>query len=97
MVMSKAGSEVILKCLMGKEGEIDVEGLPWGPEDERVPAGIETVVPAETIRGARGRVIEEVMVKREDGGGMRRVVVGRIGVEEGEEDEVVVIKEEPVD
>ncbi len=96
MVMSKAGSEVILKCLMGKEEEIDVEGLPWGPEDERVPAGIETVVPAETVRGARGRVVEEVMVKREDGGGVRRVVVGRVGGEEGE-DEVLEIKEEPVD
>ena len=93
MVMSKAGSEVILKCLMGKEGEIDVEGLPWGPVDERVPAGIETVVPAETVRGARGRVVEEVVVKRE-GGGVRRVVVGRM---EGEEGEVVEIKEEPVD
>ena len=94
MVMSKAGSEVILKCLMGRESEIDVETLPWGPVDERVPAGIETVVPATTVRGARGRVVEEVVVKREEGGGVRRVVVGRL--EDGE-DEVVEIKEEPVD
>ena len=93
MVMSKAGSEVVLKCLMGKESEIDVEGLPWGPVDERVPAGIETVVPATTVRGARGRVVEEVVVKRE-GGRVRRVVVGRL--EDGE-DEVVEIKEEPMD
>ena len=72
-----------------------MEGLPWGPVDERVPAGIETTVPAETVRGARGRVVEEVVVKRE-GGGVRRVVVGRL--EEGEgEGEVVEIKEEPVD
>ncbi|KAL8825562.1 MAG: hypothetical protein Q9191_004332, partial [Dirinaria sp. TL-2023a] len=47
MVMSKAGSEVILKSLLGREAEIDVEALPWGPEDERVPAGIETVVEAQ--------------------------------------------------
>lgn len=39
MVMSKSGSEVILKCLMGRENEIDIEALPWGPESERVPAG----------------------------------------------------------
>ena len=30
IVTSKAGCEVILKCLLGREGEIDVEGLPWG-------------------------------------------------------------------
>ena len=78
MVMSKAGSEVILKCLMGKEKEIDVENLPWGPEDEKTPAGIETVVAAETIRPARGRVVEEVLVKRE-GGGVSRVVLGMVG------------------
>ncbi|KAL9005402.1 MAG: hypothetical protein Q9188_001844, partial [Gyalolechia gomerana] len=28
VVMSKAGAEVILKCLLGRQGEIDVEGLP---------------------------------------------------------------------
>ena len=93
MVMSKAGSEVILKCLMGKEAEIDVESLPWGPEDEKVPAGIETVVAAEMVRPARGRRVEEVMIKRE-GGGVRRVVLGSLG--DGE-DEVVEIKEEPDD
>ena len=93
MVMSKAGSEVILKCLMGKEKEIDVENLPWGPEDEKTPAGIETVVAAETVRPARGRLVEEVLVKRE-GGGVRRVVLGRVGEGEGE---VVEIKEEPDD
>lgn len=93
MVMSKAGSEVILKCLMGKEKEIDVESLPWGPEDEKTPAGIETVVAAETVRPAKGRVVEEVIVKRE-GGGVRRVVLGRVGEGEGE---VVEIKEEPDD
>ena len=29
-MMSKAGSEVILKCLMGKVDDIDVDSLPWG-------------------------------------------------------------------
>ena len=33
MVMSKAGSEVILKCLLGKAGEIDVDSLPWGSDE----------------------------------------------------------------
>ncbi|KAG4028021.1 hypothetical protein MFRU_025g00860 [Monilinia fructicola] len=47
-VMSKAGSEVILKSLLGME--IDVDALPMGPEDER-DTGIETVVLAETVTG----------------------------------------------
>ncbi|KAL8935438.1 MAG: hypothetical protein Q9216_005420, partial [Gyalolechia sp. 2 TL-2023] len=58
VVMSKAGAEVVLKCLLGRQDEIDVEGLPWGPEDERAPAGIETVVEAEEVpmaKGVRGR------------------------------------------
>ncbi|KAL1302182.1 hypothetical protein AAFC00_002613 [Neodothiora populina] len=103
MVMSKAGAEVILKTLLNQD--IDVESLPWGPEDERCPAGIETVVVAEEVRPARGRVIEEVMVKRESGGrvvGM--VTVGRVGGEgAGADDddndgvEEVRIKEEVVD
>ncbi|KAK4691749.1 DEAD/DEAH box helicase domain-containing protein, partial [Lecanoromycetidae sp. Uapishka_2] len=72
-----------------------VENLPWGPEDEKVPAGIETVVPAETVRGARGRIIEEVLLKRE-GGGVQRVVVGNLGSQDGQ-DEVIEIKEEPIE
>ena len=95
MVMSKAGSEVILKCLMGKEKEIDVESLPWGPEDEKTPAGIETVIAAETVRPARGRILEEVLIKRE-AGGVRRVVLDRFGDGEDEGD-LVEIKEEPAD
>ncbi|RAL59664.1 hypothetical protein DID88_000297 [Monilinia fructigena] len=51
-VMSKAGSEVILKSLLGME--IDVDALPMGPEDER-DTGIETVVLAETVTG-KGRL-----------------------------------------
>lgn len=93
-VMSKAGAEVILKSLLNRE--IDVENLPWGPEDERVPAGIETVVLAEEVRPARGRRIDVVEVKRE-GGGTRKVVVGGEGNAGNEQDDgdVVVIKEEP--
>jgi len=83
--MSKAGAEVILKSLLNRE--IEVDALPWGPE-EAVPAGVETVVVAEEIRPARGRRVEVVEVKRE-GGGLERVVVG---VEEEEGD--VVVKEE---
>ena len=93
MVMSKAGSEVILKCLMGKEKEIDVESLPWGPDDERSPAGIETIVEASMIRPARGVVVEEVMVKREKGG-VQKVCLGTVGEDEGDA-EVTPIKVEP--
>ncbi|KAI4213531.1 MAG: hypothetical protein LQ351_003755 [Letrouitia transgressa] len=66
IVMSKAGSEVILRCLLGQEHEIDIDALPWGPDDERMPAGIETVVLAEEVRPAKGRRIEVVEVKREE-------------------------------
>jgi DEAD/DEAH box helicase domain-containing protein len=95
--MSKAGAEVILKSLLNRE--IDVENLPWGPEDERVPAGIETVILASEVRPARGRRVEVIEVKRE-GGGVRRVVVGGEngeGIEDHGSDEVITIKEEPVD
>lgn len=95
--MSKAGAEVVLKSLLNRE--IDVESLPWGPEEEGVPAGIETVVVAEEVRPARGRRVEVVEVKREGGGG-RRVVVGEEeGCGAGDRDggEVIEIKEEPTD
>jgi len=75
--------------------EIDVDALPWGPE-EQTPAGIETVVAATEVRPARGKRVEVVEIKREEGG-TRRVVVDEIeGTSEGEE-EVVRIKDEPVD
>lgn len=54
VIMSKAGGEVILKSLLGREGDICIDTLPWG-EDEVVPAGVETVCEAEEIRPARGR------------------------------------------
>lgn len=96
MVMSKAGSEVILKCLLGKEGDINVDALPWGP-DENTPAGIETVVAAETIRPARGKTLEEVLIKRESGG-VQRLVLDHFG-DKGEngDQEVIEIKEEPIE
>ena len=94
VVMSKAGAEVILKSLLNKE--IDVDNLPWGPEDEMVPAGIETVILADEVRPRRGKVVEVVEVKRE-GGGTRRVVVDAEGDLESDGDDVVVIKEEAMD
>ncbi|KAK7415623.1 ATP-dependent 3'-5' DNA helicase [Neonectria punicea] len=45
-VMSKAGSQVVLKCLLNME--IDVEALPIGPE-QFTPVGIETVVVAQPV------------------------------------------------
>ncbi|KAK0866578.1 ATP-dependent 3'-5' DNA helicase [Friedmanniomyces endolithicus] len=92
-VMSKAGVEVILKSLLNRE--IDVESLPWGPDDERMPAGIETVVLAQEVRPRRGALVEIVEVKREEGG-TRRVRVGAVRGEDAER-EVVVIKDEAVD
>ena len=75
-VMSKAGSEVILKSLLN--WEIDIDALPMG-EEEKTPAGVETVILAPTIRPAAGQKVDIVEIKREDGG-TERVVVG---VEEG--------------
>ncbi len=92
VVMSKAGSEVILKTLLNQH--IDVEALPWGPE-EQTPAGIETVVAATEVRPARGKRVEVVEIKRE-GGGSRRVVVDEI-VGGSEDEQTVVIKDEPID
>jgi len=64
-VMSKAGAMVIVMCLLGREKEIDVDALPWGEEDT-VQAGIETVVEAETVRMARGKMVEGVLIKEEE-------------------------------
>lgn len=87
MVMSKAGAEVILKSLLGKE--IDVDSLPWGPEDERVPAGIETVIFANEVRPRAGVRVEVL-----EGRGRDARVVGQVA---GDEDDPVVIKDEPMD
>lgn len=65
VVMSKAGAQVIVMCLLGREEEIDIESLPWG-EDESVPAGIETIVPAEEVRMAKGKWVDNVWIKNEE-------------------------------
>ncbi|KAF2242854.1 P-loop containing nucleoside triphosphate hydrolase protein [Trematosphaeria pertusa] len=64
-VMSKAGALVIIMCLLGKEKEIDIDALPFGEEDT-VPAGIETVVPAEEIRVVRGKFVDGIFIKKEE-------------------------------
>ncbi|KAI1143075.1 P-loop containing nucleoside triphosphate hydrolase protein [Hypoxylon sp. FL0543] len=61
-VMSKAGSEVIIKALLNME--IDVEALPMGPE-ETSPVGIETVVLAKPVP-PRGRRFDDSEVKIEE-------------------------------
>ena len=63
-VMSKAGSEVILKSLLGME--IDIDALPMGPEIVS-PAGIETVVLAQEILPRLGTQVEELAVNRQVG------------------------------
>jgi DEAD/DEAH box helicase domain-containing protein len=63
--MSKAGALVIIMCLLGKEKEIDIDALPFGDE-EAVPAGIETVVPADEVRMVRGKFIDGVFIKKEE-------------------------------
>ena len=73
-----------------------VSALPWGPEDEKTPAGIETVIAAETVRPARGRILQEVLVKRE-AGGVQRIVLDHVGDEEDANQAVVEIKEEAID
>ncbi|RVX67643.1 hypothetical protein B0A52_08172 [Exophiala mesophila] len=78
MIMSKAGAEVILKSLIGME--IDLDALPEG-EEERVPAGVETVIFAEEVLGRNGnRVQEREFVKREK-----------------DDDEAIIIKDEEDD
>lgn len=57
VIISKAGGEVILKSLLGREGDICIDTLPWG-EEEAVPAGLETVCEAEEVRPARGRKLK---------------------------------------
>lgn len=77
-IMSKAGAEVILKSLIGME--IDVDALPEG-EEERVPAGVETIVFATEVMGRDGRrIVEKEWMKREK-----------------DDDDCIVIKDEPDD
>ncbi|EXJ55340.1 DEAD/DEAH box helicase domain-containing protein [Cladophialophora yegresii CBS 114405] len=78
MIMSKAGAEVILKSLLGME--IDVDALPEG-EEERVPAGVETIVFATEVMGRDGRRV----VERE---------AGFVKKEKNDEDAIVIKDEE---
>ena len=58
-VMSKAGAEVILKSLLGMY--IDVDALPWGPDDEgELEQGIETVIAATEVKGKEGKRVVEM-------------------------------------
>ncbi|EGP88145.1 uncharacterized protein MYCGRDRAFT_40769 [Zymoseptoria tritici IPO323] len=75
VVMSKAGAEVVLKTLLGRE--VDVDELPWGPEEERVPMGLETVVLAGMVREREGGAVR---VFGEDG---REVKVEVLSDDEG--------------
>ncbi|MCJ1469951.1 hypothetical protein MMC07_008596 [Pseudocyphellaria aurata] len=92
VVMSKAGGEVILKTLLGKEGEIDVGALPWG-EEQGTQAGVETVCIAEEVRPARGRRVEVMEVKRDLGS----VQVPVVGSARNAVEELVTVKNEFID
>lgn len=59
--MSKAGAGVVLKCLLGRENEIDIDALPWGEDpyydiseqgtgEKEIVGGYETVVLAREVR-----------------------------------------------
>ncbi|EEA20980.1 ATP-dependent 3'-5' DNA helicase [Talaromyces marneffei ATCC 18224] len=65
VVMSKAGAGVVLKCLLGREDEIDIDALPWGEDpyydiseqgagDKEIVGGYETVVLAREVRVKHG-------------------------------------------
>ncbi|KAI0135975.1 P-loop containing nucleoside triphosphate hydrolase protein [Hypoxylon sp. NC0597] len=76
-VMSKAGSEVIIKTLLNME--IDIDALPMGPE-EMSPVGIETVILAKPVPSRGTRFIDDAEIKIEDDEDDREVIV----VDEGE-------------
>lgn len=99
IVMSKAGAGVILKVLLGIP--IDIESLPWGPEEEKVQAGIETVRIAEEVRPRAGNKITVVLIKREEGQGAttsKEMVVDEVrGSTSGDRGSEITVKAEPVD
>ncbi|OTA69065.1 P-loop containing nucleoside triphosphate hydrolase protein [Hypoxylon sp. EC38] len=76
-VMSKAGSEVIIKTLLNME--IDIEALPMGPE-EMSPVGIETVVLAKPVPSRGKKFMDDAEIKIEDDEDNHEVIV----VDEGE-------------
>ncbi|KAJ5747500.1 uncharacterized protein N7511_009196 [Penicillium nucicola] len=67
VVMSKAGAEVVLRCLLG--WEVDVDALPWGEDvdgeefgvgrSRELAGGLETVVRAEDVPWKVGCRVEE--------------------------------------
>ncbi|KAJ9131181.1 p-loop containing nucleoside triphosphate hydrolase protein [Pleurostoma richardsiae] len=74
-VMSKAGSEVILKSLLNVD--IDVDALPMGPE-EYSPAGVETVVLAEPVPPRNRNELRLVGVKEEEEDGREGVILDSV-------------------
>ncbi|KAJ4996137.1 DEAD/DEAH box [Colletotrichum sp. SAR 10_66] len=62
-VMSKAGSQVILKAILNME--IDVEALPMGPE-EQCPAGLETVIVAQPVPPKDRNNLRLIDIKEEE-------------------------------
>ena len=62
-VMSKAGSEVILKSLLNVG--IDVDALPMGPE-EFSPAGVQTIVLAKPVPPRDRTALQVAGIKEED-------------------------------
>ena len=64
IILSKAGSEVILKTLLGRESEIDVDALPMGPEDS-LPEGFDTVCAADEVRAGSGKHVEILEIQRD--------------------------------
>lgn len=71
-VMSKAGSQVIIKALLNME--IDVDALPMGPEDMS-PALIETVVLAKPVPSRGNRAGDVIKIEEEDTDQDREVIV----------------------
>ena len=65
--------------------------FPAGPESERVPAGIETVIAATEVRPRAGVRVDEVLVKREECAHQRSV----LHEIESNVDDFVEVKAEP--
>lgn len=95
VVMSKAGSQVILMTLLGREAEIDIDALPMGPE-EALPSNIETICAAEEVRPARGRRVETIEIKREPGPSTKAGCLSQPDPLKSNND-MVSIKSEPID
>ncbi|KAI0898512.1 P-loop containing nucleoside triphosphate hydrolase protein [Annulohypoxylon nitens] len=71
-VMSKAGSQVIIKALLNME--IDVGALPMGPEDMS-PALIETVVLAKPVPSRGNRAGDVIKIEEEEDTDQDREVI----------------------